>query len=129
MIAVDTNLLVRHIVQDDAQQALSARHILSGGAVYVSNVVLAELVWVLESCYEYPKSDVLDVLKELANTIDIVFSSRSAVSDAVAAFAQQGADLADWLIYYEALEQGCSEVFSFDKACIKTGRFESPPPA
>ena len=127
MIAVDTNLLVRHLVQDDAQQAFSARRILSDGAVYVSNVVLAELVWVLESCYEYPKSDVLDVLRELGSTVDIVFSSRPVASDAVAAFAQQGADFADWLIYYEALEQGCSEVFSFDKACIKTGRFRSPP--
>ena len=42
MIAADTNLLVRHIVEDDAQQAAEARRAFSAGPVYLSNVVLAE---------------------------------------------------------------------------------------
>ena len=92
----------------------------------MSNVVLAELTWVLESCYEYPKSDILDALREVSNTVDVTFASRSAVMQAIAAFAQYGADLADWLIYYEAVEQGCSQVLSFDKACLKTGLFHHP---
>lgn len=126
MIAADTNLLVRHIVEDDAQQAAQARQVFVTGSVYVSNVVLAELVWVLESCYEYPKSDILDALRELSNTIDVTFASCSVVTQAIAAFTQHGADFADWLVYYEATEHGCTHVFSFDKACLGTGLFDSP---
>ena len=126
MIAADTNLLVRHIVEDDARQAAEARQAFSTGPVYVSNVVLAELAWVLESCYEYPKSDILDALREVSKTVDVTFASRSVVTKAIAAFAQHGADLADWLILYEAVEHGCTQVLSFDKACLRTGLFHHP---
>ena len=59
MIALDTNVLVRYLVDDDAEQALAARTLLEGLAAertaFICREVMLELVWVLERTYRLPR--------------------------------------------------------------------------
>ena len=60
MIGIDTNILVRYLTKDDIEQAITASNLLeqySGdeSSVYINNIVLCEVIWVLESGYKYPK--------------------------------------------------------------------------
>lgn len=126
MIAVDTNVLVRHFVADDPRQAEQATRVLAAESVYVSNIVLAELAWVLDSCYEYTKDDIVEAMSVLLQAPDTHFASRSLVGAALEAFQNNNADFADWLIYYEGIERDCSKTVSFDRKCLKTGLFKSP---
>lgn len=63
MNGLDTNVLVRYLVQDDVEQARRAARYIESGASYVNCVVLCELVWVLESAYGYPQDTVAGVLE------------------------------------------------------------------
>ena len=70
MIGLDTNVLVRYIVQDDPDQSAAAERLIEGRCTaqapgYVSVLVLAELVWVLTSAYDYKKVAVIPVIRQL----------------------------------------------------------------
>lgn len=72
MIAIDTNVLVRVLVDEPGQpvQVTAARALVSdAGEVFVLLVVLVETVWVLESAYGLPKSDVLHTLEPSSPTL------------------------------------------------------------
>ena len=63
MIGLDTNILVRYLVEDDAKQASKAAHLIETRCTedspgFINRVVLCELVWVLESAYGYPLATV-----------------------------------------------------------------------
>ena len=64
MIAIDTNILVRYITQDDEIQSKAAEDLLSGynekpQSIFINNIVLCELIWVLERGYKYSKGVLL----------------------------------------------------------------------
>ena len=81
MKAIDTNVLVRFLVQDDEKQAQIATQLLAEAEtnkqpLFVSNVVVLELMWVLRSAYEVPRDEILGSLNELLSMNDGVGVSR-----------------------------------------------------
>ena len=73
MIGLDTNVLVRYIVQDDPVQSSAATSLMESGCSpeepgYVSLTVLVELVWVLDGAYNYDRSVVVSVIRQLLQT-------------------------------------------------------------
>jgi predicted nucleic acid-binding protein len=69
MIGIDTNVLVRHLVQDDLRQARAATQVITQRCTrddpgFINRIVLCELVWVLESAYGYPKVTIVAVLEK-----------------------------------------------------------------
>ena len=79
MIGIDTNVLVRLIVNDDERQSRAAeRFLLDGGGsgqpCYVSDVALIETVWVLETVYGYGREPVSDALSSLLEAAQLEFS-------------------------------------------------------
>ena len=73
MKALDTNVLVRYLVQDDASQGRKAaeyieRAAASGDQILISNVVVCETVWVLDSAYGYTRQDIEGVIEKLLQT-------------------------------------------------------------
>ncbi len=67
MIAVDTNILVRYITNDDKEQSILAAQLLDSHAgqersIFINNIVLCELIWVLAKGYKYKKSKLLKPL-------------------------------------------------------------------
>lgn len=121
MIAIDTNVLVRVLIDEPGQEAqISAARALVADAegVFVPQVVLVETVWVLESAYQLAKAEVLRALDHLvANTaFDLDEASRCSV--AVRLFHESNADFADCLILAGCRSHGI-DLHTFDKRLSK----------
>lgn len=131
MIAVDTNILVRLLVKDDAAQTrrvvrLFKRLDANGDRARVSDVVLCELVWVLRSVYGFDRARIATTLKQLIAARQLQFDSPDALLRALAAFEAGGGDLADYVIREHAKATGCESIVTFDKALLNEEMFVSP---
>ena len=111
MRALDTNVLVRALVQDDAAQAKRAQAFLSAQLVYVPVTVILELEWVLRSRYGFAPMIIADAMDKLATLENAVVGEQAAVIAAVRKM-RQGWDFADAL--HHALAAGCDDFATFD---------------
>jgi len=109
--AVDTNVLVRYYLRDDAAQARVADRILSDGDVFVPKTVMLELEWVLRSVAEQPADKVMDCLWHLIALPGITIEDHDEV-EAALHHCKQGIDFADAL--HLAASRACSELLTFD---------------
>lgn len=128
MIALDTNVLVRFLVEDDAAQAERARALLqraidSEEPCYVSDVVLCELVWVLERRYKLRRKEICRGLSRLVYAQHLAFSSVEGLSRALEAYERARGDFADYIIREHAWAKGCEAVATFEKDLVKEPGF------
>ena len=118
MIGLDSNVLLRHLVQDDPEQARLASAVLGELTAdepgFVSLVALAEVAWVLRRGYQLPKPVVLDHLENLLSAKELEFEDAETVWTALMR-GRHGADFADALIADTAQLRGCTEVVTFDR--------------
>ena len=126
MRALDTNVLVRALVQDDAAQGRRAQACLGTQLVYVPVTVVLALEWVLRSRYGYPPKTIADVMEKLAILANTVVGEQAAVI-AAARKMRQGWDFADAL--HHALADGCEDFATFDaNLARRAGRDDSTAP-
>ena len=107
MIAVDTNILVRLLVNDASSQKqidLAKKLLKYAKQVYIPQIVQVEVVWVLESAYQFNKTDVLIILKHLQRTSIFVLEHKQQFDNALAHFEKHSADFSDYLILSDCLE-------------------------
>jgi predicted nucleic-acid-binding protein len=119
VIAVDTNVLVRFLVEDDPEQMARAKALLqkfieSDTPCYVSDIVLCELVWVLERSYKIKKQEIGSTLSRLLRARHLTFSSADRLSRALESYGSGPGGFADYLIREHARDIGCSAVATFD---------------
>ncbi len=123
MIGLDTNVLVRYIMQDDARQAELATELMESLTVdelgFVPLVALMELVWVLSSSFDLARSQVVQALETLLQTKEIQVENAEVVWRAVRLYRASAADFADCLIERSAAAAGCSRTMSFDRGTVK----------
>ena len=124
MPALDTNILVRYIVEDDAAQLAAAKHLISrsvadGSTLFVPVTVVLELEWVLRSRFEFGKVDVLMTLSSLFSATELSFESERALEVALQLFRQGSADFADCLHVALATQAGEQPLWTFDKRAAK----------
>lgn len=117
MIALDTNILVRYLVGDDARQAEIARRIVEDVLTpsepgFVSLIVLVELSWVLDRVYRCPPEQVVTIVTELLASPTILVEQPLAVA---AAIALPHDDLADTLLHEVGKGRGCEHTVTFDR--------------
>ena len=129
MIALDANVLVRFLVEDDAAQTARARRLLQEAidrdrVCFVSEVVVCEVVWVLTSRYRFPKERVVEVLSQLLRARPLRFAAPERVARALEAFASAGGDFADYLIREQAKAAGFEVVATFDRALRHDAGFQ-----
>jgi len=129
MIGLDTNILVRLFVMDDARQAEKAaayirRAETEGKKCFINPVVLCELVWVLESAYEYGKPEIAGLLEKMLMIKQFDIDSKDIVRQAVHDYRHGNADFADYLIGRINKHKGCEQTVTFDKALKGVGLFE-----
>jgi predicted nucleic-acid-binding protein len=117
--AIDTNVLVRALVRDDAAQAMRAEALLSAGPIFIPVTVILELEWVLRSRYAFAPKLVAQALEKIASLENVLVGEREAVLLA-AAKASQGWDFADAL--HHALSQGCDDFVTFDADLAKRAK-------
>lgn len=119
MIALDTNVLVRYLVNDDARQAAAARALLAGLTVerpgFVCREVVVELVWVLQRTYGFSRGRIAGVLDELVATRELVFEAGNDVARAAYMYRQGGAGFADLMIAAAAERVGAYPLYTFDR--------------
>lgn len=118
MIGLDTDVIVRLLVADDATQHAAARRIVSGLTPdrpgFMSMVTVVEVAWVLGRSYAVPATQLHDLLDELTGVSNLRIERTHLVGRAITR-ARAGADFADALIGEIAHDAGCSEVVTFDR--------------
>jgi predicted nucleic-acid-binding protein len=125
MIVLDTNLLLRYLLNDDAAQAKRALHLLeSAPLVTVTPTIALELVWVLE-CSDCARAEIVGALRHVLGLPNMRLSNETAFYRAVQWF-EQGMDFADAL--HLALSPATATLMTFDKDFVsKAKRLEAFP--
>lgn len=128
MIALDTNVLVRFLVEDDDAQSRKATRLIEKAlkrdeALFISDIVMCEMVWVLSTSYRFSRPEIAGVLGDLLRGRGVVFDSSDALARALQAYVAGKGDFADYLIREHAQEAGADTVATFDRALLKEEGF------
>ncbi len=119
MLAVDTNVLVRLLARDDARQALVADHAIAKGA-WISHLVLAEAIWVLDAVYARTPKQLVAALDLLLVHASLVLQDADVVNAALAQFrAKPALGFSDCLVLEIARKAGHMPLATFDKVLAK----------
>jgi predicted nucleic-acid-binding protein len=123
MIGIDTNLLVRYIIQDEPVQVEKATRFLErvctiNNPGLVNGIVVTELVWVLESVYRYPRQQISIVLAAILRASQLRVENSPDVRYALSEYSD-GADFSDALIAATNLRLGCDHTVTFDRAAAR----------
>ena len=125
MIGLDTNVLLRYILQDDATQSALATKLIESfkqsDPGFVSLLSLTELYWVMDHTLKYSKLEILEVLRILLSTESLLFEEEDLVTEALLSYAAGTADFDDCLIAGCSSASGCDCVLTFDKSAAKSG--------
>jgi predicted nucleic-acid-binding protein len=119
MRAVDTNVLVRLLVRDDAAQVEAAESFVAPGA-WVSHLVLAETLWVLDAVYERPPAQLATAIDLLLDHQSLTLQDADIVRAALDHFrARPSLGFSDCLVLETARKAGHLPLGTFDKALAK----------
>lgn len=119
MRAADTNLLVRLIVRDEPEQARAAEEFISKGA-WVSHLVLAETLWVLDAVYERSPAQIAIAIEMLLNHKHLTLQDVDVVAAALESFrARPSLGFSDFLVLEIARKAGHLPLGTFDKTLAK----------
>jgi predicted nucleic-acid-binding protein len=128
MLGIDTNVLVRFLVRDNAVQFERARRLIkreigAGEGLFVSLMVLLETEWVLRSRYVMEKSEIAEALSGLLDATELRFEDEPAVEETLYVWKDSAADFADCLIGAHNQRQGCRATATFDVKAVKLPAF------
>lgn len=116
MIAVDTNIVVRLLVQDNASQAAKAEQLFASDKIFIADTVLLETEWVLRFAYKLNAEDIYLGLTQLLGLENVVVRDQVAMQSALNWF-HLGLDFAD--AWHLAQSQHCEGLATFDVKLIK----------
>jgi predicted nucleic-acid-binding protein len=119
MLAVDTNILVRYITDDDPLQAKRARQIIEASDVFVASTVVLEAEWVLRGLYRFTPEQIATGLRIVFRLPTVRLEHPLRVAKALA-WAEAGMDFADAL--HLAAAEDCEAFITFDRPLVKAAR-------
>jgi predicted nucleic-acid-binding protein len=130
MIGLDTNVLVRHLVGDDAAQTARARALLAARCTaddpgFVNRIVLCELVWVLARAYGFGRTLIAEALERLLNAAELQFEERDTAVEALGLYRDGKADFADCFVGLLNRAAGCERTMTFDRDAGDLAEFEA----
>ncbi len=120
---IDTNIILRFLMGDDPERAGRARILMERveqgtESIIVTEEVLTETVWTLESFYKVPRAEIADRLMALLSIDGVQALQREALSHALQLFAATGADFVDCLLAARANQRNIP-VYTFDETDFK----------
>jgi predicted nucleic-acid-binding protein len=119
MRAVDTNVVVRLLVRDEVRQVLAAEEFIANGA-WVSHLVLAETVWVLDAVYDLGAEQIALAIVMLLNHKELTVQDPEVVTSALERFRKYPAlGFSDCLIVETARKSGHLPLGTFDRGLAK----------
>ncbi|MBZ0094832.1 MAG: type II toxin-antitoxin system VapC family toxin [Sulfuricella sp.] len=116
MLAVDTNLVVRLLANDDTVQTRRAAALFASEQIFISKTVLLESEWVLRFSYELPPKVILQALRNIIGLPNVMVEQQREIAEALDGF-EQGLDFADAL--HLASSRRAGRFATFDKKLIK----------
>lgn len=124
MAALDTNILVRYLVQDDAAQYKLVQQLIEQSlentqTLFVPVTVMIELEWVLRSRYALPKATLIATISSLLSTVELSIDRESAIESALLAYQRSNADFSDCVHSALAYEAGESPLWTLDVKAAK----------
>jgi len=126
VIAIDTSVLARYVLQDAPPEQQAAAQFLAANLCTVSWTVLVELSWVLERSAGLPRSEVIDGIWAIANMEHVSVPDQEKLDWALERYAS-GADFAD-MIHLVAAQGGSSEFATFDRRMERQAGESTPLP-
>ena len=129
MIGLDTNVLVRYLVQDDPGQSRTASQVIARECTrespgFINRIVLCELVWVLESAYGYSKDTIAEVMEKVLRTSQFRIEDVQTAWTAFRMYQKGRADFADCLLGVANRSYGCERTVTFDRQAGKLDGFD-----
>jgi len=124
MAGLDTNVLVRWMLDDDPRQAARVQRLFDEvreeqSPLFIPSIVMLELEWVLRSRYALDKSTVLGAFNALLETQELEFQDEPALERALSLYRQSSADFADCLHAGQCGSAGRSPMITFDEAAAR----------
>ena len=124
MIAIDTNVLVRYVLDPEDPRHASAVALIDErcspeSPAFVTHVVLAEFVWVARKVYKLSRAETASALAAITDNLGLAIEEPQIVEIALRAFGQGSADFAEYLIAAVADAHGARPTYTLDK---KAGR-------
>jgi predicted nucleic-acid-binding protein len=128
LIALDTSVLIRFLVRDDEAQAARARRLVekcveSGDHCLVTNPVLCELEWVLDSVYGASRNDVAAAVRSLLSTPPFQVEDADLTQQALQEYAKGKADLSDYLLGLVGQARGARTTYTLDRSLRRAPGF------
>ncbi len=119
MIGLDTNVLVRFLVQDDPDQAAAATRVITGLTAaepgFVCREAMVELVWVLERAYGLSRSAIALALDGLLEARELVIEAAGSAAIATDRYRKGGPGFSDQMIALAGQAAGCAVTVTFDR--------------
>lgn len=131
MIGLDTNIIVRYLVQDDPRQSSAATQVVEGRLSedrpgFLSVIVMVETAWVLERVYGLEDREIAAAIERMLQADALVVENEQEVFAAMVALKEGRGSFADALIAVLAARAGCSLTLTFDRKALRLPSFELP---
>lgn len=128
MIGLDTNVLIRYLVQDDPRQAEQASSYIESNCTddspcFIGQIVLCELAWVLESNYNQDREQIASIIEQLLQVGQLEVMEPEVVWRALTDYKNSSADFPDHLLARVNESRGCDVTVTFDKKAAKQQSF------
>jgi predicted nucleic-acid-binding protein len=124
LIGLDTNVVIRYLVQDDKKQSDAATRFIEKSLTaespgYINHIILCEIVWVLQRCYGVRKQQIREIVEGLLTSKQLVVDNVEVTWKALRAFDSHKAGFCDSLIAQANIYSGCEYTITFDKTVCR----------
>jgi predicted nucleic-acid-binding protein len=119
VVAVDTNVIIRLLTQDDPKQGAAAKALFDSELIWIARTVLLETNWVLRSLYGFEESAIVDAFTKLLGLANVHTDDKAAMAAALA-MAAAGVEMAD-AVHLTSRPPGAKFV-SFDRSFVSRAK-------
>jgi predicted nucleic-acid-binding protein len=131
VIGLDTNILLRYLVQDDPVQSPIATHLIEDRLGedepgFVTMVAMVETAWVLERTYDFSDADIAAAIERVLQIDVLVVENEQDVFTAMIELVEGRGSFADALIGSRCAGAGCLRTLTFDRKALRLPGFELP---
>jgi predicted nucleic-acid-binding protein len=129
LIGLDTNVVIRYLVQDDKKQSAAATRFIEKSLTmdvpgYINHITLCEIVWVLQRCYGVTEQQLRVIIEALLTTKQLIVENVEVAWKALRAYDANSADFCDALIGQANIHSGCERTVTFDKEAASLPGFD-----
>ena|SRR5579872_4643705 len=129
MKGIDTNVLVRYIVQDDPEQSRQASQFIEAACseentIFITGIILCELVWILETVYDYSRQEIALVLEKILTVRQFHIFQPDILRKSLHDYQHLKVDFSDSYIAHLNIDNECEYTVTFDKKATRLKHFK-----